>query len=159
LKQGGEQLQRSLNDRTTRLVADLNACFERLQAPLKVTHFSSWFKITYTQDCPLGELLYCSLRAKGLHTWDGRLCFLTLSHSEADFDFILTAFRDAITELQMLGFLPQLSGDRRVSVSNHNSMMASNPPMPDARLGRDPQGNPAWYMPNPDQPGNYLQVK
>ena len=36
--------------------------------------------------------------------------------------------------------------------------MPQLPPVPDARLGRDEIGNPAWFMPNPDQPGKYVQV-
>ncbi|MBN1866414.1 amino acid adenylation domain-containing protein [Candidatus Sumerlaeota bacterium] len=32
------------------------------------------------------------------------------------------------------------------------------PPVPGARLGRDPQGNPAWFVPDPDRPGKYLRV-
>ncbi len=32
------------------------------------------------------------------------------------------------------------------------------PPTPDARLGRDPQGNPGWYRPDPDRPGKYIRV-
>jgi hypothetical protein len=59
----------------------------------------------------------------------------------------------------MLGFLPQLSGDRPVNNTRNTRMRASNPPVPNAKLGRDPQGNPAWYMPNPDQLENYLQIK
>jgi hypothetical protein len=31
--------------------------------------------------------------------------------------------------------------------------------VPGARLGRDNEGNPAWFIADPDQPGKYLQVK
>jgi hypothetical protein len=30
--------------------------------------------------------------------------------------------------------------------------------MPGARLGKDPEGRPAWFVPNPDAPGKYLRV-
>jgi hypothetical protein len=33
------------------------------------------------------------------------------------------------------------------------------PPQPGARLGRDPQGNPAWFVPDPARPGKYLKLE
>jgi acyl transferase domain-containing protein len=35
----------------------------------------------------------------------------------------------------------------------------TTPPVPGARLGRDAQGRPAWFVPDPNRPGKYLQVK
>lgn len=32
------------------------------------------------------------------------------------------------------------------------------PPLPDARLGRDAAGVPGWFLPDPDRPGNFLQL-
>jgi acyl carrier protein len=33
------------------------------------------------------------------------------------------------------------------------------PPVPGARLGRDTAGNDTWFVPDPDRPGRYLQVR
>jgi hypothetical protein len=38
------------------------------------------------------------------------------------------------------------------------SFDADKPPVPGARLGRDAEGNPAWFTPNPQEPGKYVQV-
>jgi hypothetical protein len=35
---------------------------------------------------------------------------------------------------------------------------ASTPPRPGARLGKDRDGNSAWFVPDPDRPCKYLQV-
>jgi acyl transferase domain-containing protein len=35
---------------------------------------------------------------------------------------------------------------------------ADQPPVPGARLGRDPAGNPGWYVPDPERAGQYLRV-
>ncbi|MEG4351415.1 hypothetical protein QUA70_22460 [Microcoleus sp. LAD1_D5] len=35
---------------------------------------------------------------------------------------------------------------------------ANNSPVPGAKLGRDPNGNPAWYIADPERPGKHLQV-
>ena len=44
-------------------------------------------------------------------------------------------------------------------ISGNSPLVADNtPPTPGAKLGRDPQGNPAWYVQDPDRCGKYLQV-
>jgi hypothetical protein len=62
-----------------------------------------------------------------------------------------------VAEMQAIGFLPKAEG-----ASNGDDARAidrSRPPQPNARLGRDPEGNPAWYIPDLDRPGKYLQVE
>ena len=62
--------------------------------------------------------------------------------------------------MQAVGFLPQPP----VTSNGHkNGTGAASPsrnrlPQPGARLGRDPEGNPAWYVPDLERPGKYLQV-
>ena len=55
-------------------------------------------------------------------------------------------------ELQEAGMLP------RSAVTSRTVMDAGHPAVPGARLGRDPQGRPAWYVPNPDSPGKFMKV-
>ena len=43
----------------------------------------------------------------------------------------------------------------RVVIEN---ITADKPPVPGARLGRDPNGNPAWYVPNPAEPGKFVKL-
>ena len=57
--------------------------------------------------------------------------------------------------MQMIGFLPQ---PKNVSNSNNGGFNRNRPPQPGARLGRDPEGNPAWYIPDLENPGKYLQL-
>jgi hypothetical protein len=35
---------------------------------------------------------------------------------------------------------------------------ANRPPLPGARLGRDVDGKPAWFVANPSDPSKYLKV-
>jgi len=44
------------------------------------------------------------------------------------------------------------------STSGAPSLTAQAHPVPGARLGRDAAGNEAWFVPDPDRPGKYLQV-
>ena len=99
----------------------------------------------------MGDLLFFLLRDRGVHIYDGFPCFMTTAHGEAEVAQIVQAFRESVVEMQESGFLP---GGRPVPGAVH----ASQPPLPGARLGRDEKGNPAWFVPNPEQPGKYLKV-
>ncbi len=168
LKRGGSQLQRSLNEKTDKFVAELNAYFQQVQVPFKINNFGSLFKVTYSHDLPYGELLFYWLREKGVHIWDHRPCFLTLAHSDADLAFVMEAFKQGIAQLQEAGFLPQPSGritetqtlnaNGSKNGSKSSTTSLNNPAFPNAKLGRDPNGKPAWYVPDPERPGKYLQV-
>ncbi|MEG4809675.1 aminotransferase class III-fold pyridoxal phosphate-dependent enzyme [Microcoleus sp. F8-D3] len=168
LKRGGPSLQRELNAKTDKFVAELNAMFDREQAPFTVKNFGSLFKITYPQDFTHGELLFYSLREKGIHIWDHRPCFLTLAHSDADIAFAKEAFKNSIAELQSAGFFATPSGGTVPAIDFHKNgntngskssiAFSNNSPVPGAKLGRDPNGNPAWYIADPERPGKHLQV-
>jgi glutamate-1-semialdehyde aminotransferase/acyl carrier protein len=147
----GPELQEQLNARTERLAAELNAHFDAVGAPIHIKHFGSLWKTFFTEEHPYAELLFCQLRDRGIHIWDGFPCFLTVAFSEADVALVVKAFKESIAELQEGAFLPS-----RKPVAQ--GFDASAPPVPGARLGRDSSGNPAWYVPNPDEPGKYLKL-
>lgn len=167
LKSSGPELQRSLNEKTDKFVGDLNSYFQQVEAPFKANNFGSLFKVNYSPDATYGELLFYWLREKGIHIWDHRPCFLTTAHSDADIAIALEAFKQSVRELQDAGFLPQPSGLNFETQSlktngktngSGSSSLSNNPPIPGAKLGRDPNGKPGWYIPDPDRPGKYLQV-
>jgi glutamate-1-semialdehyde aminotransferase len=143
MKEAGPALQERVNTLTTRLATELNAFFKR--------HFASLWKTFFTDSLAYGELLFCHLRERGVHIWDGFPCFLTTAHTDREIDFIINAYKSAVEELQAGDFLP---GGLPASVGAD----ASKPPAPGARLGRDKEGNPAWFVPDPDRAGKYLPV-
>jgi glutamate-1-semialdehyde aminotransferase/acyl carrier protein len=153
LKAKGPRLQEALNEKTAQLAQELNAHFDEVGAPLHIKHFGSLWKTFFTTEQPLGELLFCYLRDKGIHIWDGFPCFLTIAHSDADVARIVQAFKESVAEMQEAGFLPERKAPA-ASVFD-----ASAPPVPGARLGRDPSGNPAWYVPHPKEPGKYVKME
>jgi len=83
---------------------------------------------------------------------DGFPCFFTTAHTEADLAFVAAAMKDAVAELQESGFLPGHT-PRAEGVLD-----ATRPPVPGARLGRDRDGSPAWFAPNPETPGKFVKV-
>jgi glutamate-1-semialdehyde aminotransferase len=152
MKAEGPGLQERLNAATTRMAAELNTFFKSVAAPLEIRHFGSLWKTFFLEAQPYGELLFCYLRDRGLHIWDGFPCFLTLAHGEPEIQFIVDAFKAAVREMQAGDFLPGGPGD------GARNFDATQPPVPGARLGRDAEGNPAWFVPNPEAPGKYLQL-
>ncbi|KRD05323.1 hypothetical protein ASE48_19340 [Mycobacterium sp. Root265] len=138
LHEDGPALQRELNQRTTAFVDRLRSVIAELGAPVVIRHFSSWFDVSFPSELPLAPLYHALMRARGVHTREGRPGFLTLAHSDADLDGIVAAFGESLTEMRAAGLLPE---------------RAAKP-----RKGRDARGREAWFVPDPDRPGKYLQV-
>jgi amino acid adenylation domain-containing protein len=152
LAEQGPSLQEGLNTRTTAMVNTMNACCSELGAPITITHFASVWKLNFSEDHPMQDLLFAMMRSRGIHILDNFPCFMTTAHADADFAAIAQAFRESVAELQEADFLP------RRAVPAAGVFDADKPPRAGARLGKDEQGNPAWFVPNPDVPGKYLKV-
>jgi amino acid adenylation domain-containing protein len=179
LKEQGPGLQRRVNAMTDKFIARINAEWDRRGCELHAENFGSLFKVKGTDDLPFGTLVYHALRQRGVHIWDARPCFITAAHTEADVDTLVRAFTEAVDDLQAVGLLP---GNRLPTAQATSAGAAANPhgaytangswapktspgthaaqspPRPDAKLGRDPDGTPAWYAPDPDRPGKYIRI-
>ena len=135
------------------MASELNSHFTTVGAPLEIRTFGSLWKTFYTEEQPFGDLLFAHLRDRGLHILDGFPCFLTTAHSDADIAFIVRAFKEAVAEMQESGFLPEGS-----TKTTNAAVDSAAPPVPGARIGRDPDGTPAWYVPHAEQPGQYVKL-
>jgi glutamate-1-semialdehyde aminotransferase len=138
LKQEGPALQRCLNLRTTALVERLMKVVSEFGAPVQLHHFSSCFVVSFPHELPVAPLYHAMMREHGVQSQEGHPCFLTLSHNDADLDRVVAVFSATLAEMQAADFLPK---------------RADAP-----RKGRDPSGREAWFVPDPDRPGKYLQV-
>ncbi|MEM6639207.1 MAG: aminotransferase class III-fold pyridoxal phosphate-dependent enzyme [Pseudomonadota bacterium] len=154
LKDEGPALQRRLAATTENLVVELLSVLDSLACTVSVRGFSSYFYISVPEDEPYGELLFYLLRLYGVHAWNYRPCFLTTSHSAEDLAAIVDAFRRAVSELVRHGLL---TGDA-VALERLARTRPDTPPVEGARLGKDASGAPAWFVPDPDQPGKYKMV-
>jgi glutamate-1-semialdehyde aminotransferase len=157
LKERGPALQRELTERTQRLAAELNEYFTSVGAPLKIKSFTSVWKAFYDADVHNVDLLFYMLRDRGIHIYDGFPCFMTTAHTDEDVSRIAKAFRESVAELQEGGFLPKAPDAN--GAGKAAAFDASAPPVPGARLGRDRDGTPAWFVENPDAPGKYVKVE
>jgi len=155
LKAKGPALQEALSRKVGQMADELNAHFIKVGVPLSIKNFGSLWKPIYSEDLPFGDLLATYMRDAGIHMRDGFPCFLTTSHSDEDVAKIIAAFKGSVAEMQASGFLPGSSGSAAEAASAPD---VNTPPVAGARLGRDPDGTPAWYAPNPDEPGKYIRV-
>lgn len=102
IQQAGGALYESLNRRTEKLAQASNAIFEEAGVAIKVECFGSLFRYVSRKNI---DLFFTHLMMEGIYIWEGRNCFLSTAHSDADLDFILEATRNAIRKLQDSGFL------------------------------------------------------
>ena len=152
MKEVGPALQEQLTARTTAYVNELNAFLEEVGAPISIKQFASLWRTQFLEDHPLQELLFAMLRSRGVQIVDNFPCFLTTAHSDADVQAMLAAYKASVLELQEAQFLPGRVGPPVVV------MDPARPPVPGARLGREPDGRPAWFVPNESEPGKYRKV-
>ncbi|HEY4221343.1 MAG TPA: aminotransferase class III-fold pyridoxal phosphate-dependent enzyme, partial [Myxococcota bacterium] len=153
MKKIGPELQAGLNARTTSMVAELNAYCSDVGAPIALKTFSSLWRVAFTEDHPLQDLLFAMMRSRGIHILDNFPCFMTTAHSAADIALIVKAFKESVAEMQEAEFLP------RKTPATLKVFDATKPPVSGARLGRDADGNPAWFVAHPDTPGKFMKVE
>lgn len=152
LRDAGPALQEGLSARTAAFVDDLNAFCEDAGAPIRIVHFGSLWRTQFLEDHPLQELLFAMIRSRGVHILDNFPCFLTTAHDAADIATIARAYKDAVLELQESEFLP------RHAATPRTVMDAAHPPRAGARIGRDAEGRPAWFVADDARPGGYREL-
>lgn len=157
LKTEGPDLQNKLNDKTTRMVEELNELFKRYRCNFEVENFGSLFKIRYEASEPFAELLFYWLRHHGLHIWDARPCFLTTAHSDEDVKSILDTFKTVVADLAGLSIIG--SSETPIASISELFQNSDTPPQIGAKLGKTDTGEPAWFVPDPDVPGEFRFLK
>ena len=133
------------------MAEELNAYCRELGAPIEIRHFASLWRVGWLEDHPLQDLLFAMMRNRGVHILDNFPCFMTTAHTAQDIALVKTAFRESVAELQEAELIPR-------KAAPVIAFDASSPPVPGARLGRDKDGKPAWFIPDPNASGKYLKV-
>ena len=151
LKQRGSDLQTQLNLHTAAMADELSAFCREAGAPLEIRYFASLWRVSWLEDHPLQDLLFAMMRSRGVHILDNFPCFMTTAHTPEDIARIKSAFKESIAELQDAEFLPRRAAAPVLAD-------ASRPPVPNAKLGRDRDGRPAWFVPDVSAPGKFTKV-
>ncbi|HBE68363.1 MAG TPA: beta-ketoacyl synthase, partial [Planctomycetaceae bacterium] len=143
LKAGGQPMYDRLNELADYLGQQLNNVFQQLNAPLRLEHFGSLFKIQFEQELVYSEVFFSGLRRRGMHIWDHRPCLLTLAHRAEHIDAFAQAAFDTIIECQRYGFMPG-NGYQDAAVD----LDSPRPPQVRAQAGTDDNGKPGWFVPD-----------
>ncbi|KAA3658818.1 MAG: aminotransferase class III-fold pyridoxal phosphate-dependent enzyme, partial [Chloroflexi bacterium] len=100
-------LQDWMNDRTAQFAQEMNFFFDERQVPIKINHFSSWFRVEVPTDFAHPDLLFYHLIQNGVYVFTfAQNCFFSVAHSDEDIEFVKNAFKKAVVDLQDGGFLP-----------------------------------------------------
>jgi hypothetical protein len=121
-----------------------------------IAQYGSLWRIKFIQEYPYAELFFTLMRLKGIHILEGFACFLTTAHTTNDIQQIIRCFEESLLELKSVGLIPSYEHPRQ-SVDVTSDFM-STMPEPNAKLGKDKLGNPAWFVNDENNPGKYLQV-
>lgn len=156
IKEQGPSLQESVNAKAQGLFDRVNEYYHILGLPFKLKNFGSLFKVWFDESQPLAGLLFYKMRELGVHVWEGRPCFITVAHTPEDIAFLERCFKEAGDFMLQNKFVTALATDH--NGNGHADEPTLAPPVPNAKLGRDPQGNPGWYIEDKDQPGNFIRV-
>lgn len=164
MKERGPALQEKLTALATMLRDGIDAKCKKEGLPLTVVGFGSLWRLKFLEEIPYSELLFTLMRLKGIHILDGFPCFITDAHTETDINTMLGAFNESIDEMIAAGFFssqPQAetAAAAVAPTATPVQLNANTPPVPGARLGRDKDGNPGWFISDENNPGKYLQVK
>lgn len=167
MKERGPALQEKLTRLTGMYAEGMEAKCKKEGVPITIVGFGSLWRMKFLEDIPYSELLFTLMRLKGIHILDGFPCFITDAHTEDDIRTMLAAFNESIDEMVEAGFFaPQQQTTQTEPVSAAAAppvepvpVNANTPPLPGAKLGRDKDGKPGWFIPDTNNPGKYLQVK
>ncbi|MEQ1854471.1 MAG: aminotransferase class III-fold pyridoxal phosphate-dependent enzyme, partial [Chthoniobacteraceae bacterium] len=105
LKEKGTTLQAGLATRTSGMIGRINAALAG--TPFTAESFGSNWLVQTQPDFKFSGLLYALLRHQGLHIWEGRPCFVSAAHTDADIDQVVAAFQKAVAALKEGGFISQ----------------------------------------------------
>ncbi|KJD32012.1 hypothetical protein PW52_16000 [Tamlana sedimentorum] len=155
----GDKLHINLNIATKTFADKVNQIFNQHQLPIQVNYFGSLWRVKFLEDIPYSELLFVLLRNEGIHIWDGFPCFITTAFTEEDFRFIIKAFNNSVNCLIENGiFNVNTSKSSTQITKKRNTAELNTPPIAGAKLGLDEDGNPAWFIEDNNENGNFIKL-
>ncbi|WP_143294837.1 aminotransferase class III-fold pyridoxal phosphate-dependent enzyme, partial [Burkholderia pseudomallei] len=106
IERRGDALYAQLNERSARLHARLEQALAG--TPIGIARFGSVFRFVFGRNL---DLFFYHLLLRGIYVWEGRTCFLSAAHTDADCDRLVVAVADAVAALRDGGMLDEGEGD------------------------------------------------
>ena len=137
--------------RTAAMAEELNAFCREVGAPIEIRHFASLWRVSFARRPPAaGPAVRDDAQPRRAHPRQLPVLHDDGAHARPTSPSSRRPSRKSVAELQEAEFLPRRAGSRGAC------SMRAEPPVPGARLGRDPDGKPAWFVP---QSGCARQVR
>ena len=156
IRDGGEKQLSDLNKKAQKFADEINSFCKSANVPFEMHNFGSLMKPKWMSDVMGGELLFAILRYNGVHVYDGFPWFINLAHTDKDIETVLNTIKAGVATLQSMGLLP---GSGELNLAQPKIFDQSNAPVKGAKLGRDEKGNPAWFVENAANPGEYYLIE
>jgi glutamate-1-semialdehyde aminotransferase/acyl carrier protein len=102
IKERKEELYPLLNRKTAGLADATNRLFDEEGVDIRVERFGSLFRYVSRKNI---DLFFAHLVRHGVYIWEGRNCFLSTAHSDADIAFLLEATKASIAQLKAGAFI------------------------------------------------------
>ena len=152
IKQSGQSLYDELEQKTAKISNEANAFIKELSCDVNFEHFASLFYVSVPSASHWGHMFYTLMLLEGVYIQQYRPSFLTTAHSEQDVDKILAAFKRSLALMVEHGLI---EGDMLAAKKFLNDKQA----IPEgARLGRNEKGEPAYFIEDPDNSGQFIEV-
>ncbi|AZZ95796.1 hybrid non-ribosomal peptide synthetase/type I polyketide synthase [Pseudoalteromonas sp. R3] len=101
IKQHGAQLQEAISRKTDFLANTLNTFFTAQNIPIQIEHFTSLFRFRFSQNL---DVFFYEMLNRGVFIWEGRNCFLSAAHTDADVNTIIQTVKDSALALKAAGY-------------------------------------------------------
>ncbi len=95
-----------LEQKTRWLTEQLNQFFLDEQIPIKIVRFGSLFRFKYSGNY---DILFYHLMLQGIFIWEGRNCFVSTAHSEADIQAFVQAVKTSVESMKADGYFGEVS--------------------------------------------------
>lgn len=144
IKRQGPQLQQRLSDKTNYLKTTLNRFFADAMIPIQIEAFSSLFRFRFSQNL---DMFFYEMLNRGIFIWEGRNCFLSAAHTDADIEIIITAVKDSALSLKVAGYFGIERDDKMSLVT-----LAATFPLTEAQqqllalASKSPEGAFAYHL-------------
>ncbi len=160
MKEQGVALQDELARKTERFATEVNNYLKSHKLPMEIVYYRSLWKLVMLEDVPYAELFFVLMRERCIHVWDGFPCYVTTAYTEDDITRLINTSIECVEILSEVGILqPETISSTNSNNSNKTTTKDLNqPPVSGARLGIDREGNPAWFVADKDNVGEYLQI-
>ena len=152
IKAEGPPLYEGLEKKTSAMTAEAKSFIEQMKCEVTLENFTSFFYLSVPESAHWGHMLFLLMTLEGIHIQQYRPNFLTTEHSKEDVDKILIAFKKSLAKLISNGLV---EGDM---VAAKRFLNEKSPIPKGARLGKNAQGEPAYFLEDPDNNGQYIEV-